>query len=265
MSHRVGLAASDWSFHMRRCMAQRLFYVVQTSPMRWLLGRHMRARMPAVALAAGEEFVAKPRRVLALSAHPDDLEFFAAGTLRRLCQSGGHVHAVILTDGEKRGNMPGCARVRRTEQMLAARLQGYASVHMYSLPDYGLPEDPRVEQVVAESFMKIMPEVVMAFDPQELVARFANRDHKALGRTVMDAARHWVRLGVRVYFYGTRQPNTLVNVTDVLYDKIQAMEAHQSQLIYLKRAEHRRAMELLNQAWASQSGVPYAEGLYRLI
>lgn len=225
----------------------------------------MQPHHPGLARALGESLVLTPRKVLALTAHPDDLEFFAGGTLRRMALAGSQIHAVVLTDGEKRGNWTNLGAQRQREQHDAARLQGYASISFTGLADFGLPEDPRLEPAVARAWDEIAPDLVFAFDPKELIPNMANRDHKALGRTVMDLARRKLVTGVQVYFYGTNHPNVLVDITPVMPDKLRAAKSHQSQMVYLSEAETDHVFQLLAEISAGQSGCRYAEGLYHLM
>lgn len=218
-----------------------------------------------LALALGERLVRTPRRILALTAHPDDLEFFAGGTLRRMALAGSEIHAVVLSDGEKRGNWTDLGNQRRSEQEHAARILGYASTTYLGLADFGLPEDPRVEHLVNRAWETIAPEVVLAFDPKELLPNMANRDHKALGRTVMDLARKRLQYGAEIYFYGTQHPDVLVEITAVMPAKLEAVKAHQSQMVYLDEEETNGAIRLMGRIGAGNSGALYAEGLYRLI
>lgn len=235
---------------------------------RWVERAAARLMAPdhaALAAALGELLVGTPRRVLALTAHPDDLEFFCGGTLRRMALAGSRITAVVLSDGEKRGNWRELAGQRQAEQWHAARLQGYESVTFLGLPDFGLPEDPRLERAVARVWDHAAPEVVFAFDPKELVPQMANRDHKALGRAVMDLARARVSGGAQVYFYGTRSPDVLVDIAPVIADKLRAVKAHQSQMVYLDEAETDGAIRLMGRIMAGGSGLAYAEGLFRLM
>jgi LmbE family N-acetylglucosaminyl deacetylase len=227
--------------------------------------RYIAPEHPPLALAQGELLVRSPRRVLALTAHPDDLEFFCGGTLRRMALAGSRITAVVLSDGEKRSNWKDLAQKRQQEQREAARLQGYESVTFLGLPDFGLPEDPRLELVVTRAWDQVAPEVIFAFDPKELVPQMANRDHKALGRTVMDLARARLSTGTAVYFYGTHLPDVLVDITPVLDDKVRAVKAHESQMVYLNDQETDGAVRLMGRIMAGRSGVTYAETIYRLI
>ncbi len=224
----------------------------------------LRATHPHLALESGNLLLSRPWRVLALTAHPDDLEFFAGGTIRRLAQGGSEITAAVLTDGEKRGNQPDLGGVRQNEQLQAAKLQGIAKVRFIGLTDFGLPEDPRLEPVVAQLWDEERPELVLAFDSKELFPGFANRDHKALGRTVADLSRRHVG-SCRVYFYGTNHPDVLIDIDSVIHEKEAAVLTHASQMVYLTEQDHRQSVRWLAEVCAAGASCQYAEPLYRLI
>lgn len=240
------------------------FALASLPGVRHLIARTLRPADPVLALEAGEELVSRPRRVLAITCHPDDLEFFAGGTLHRLARAGSDITAAVLTDGEKGGNRPDLGGVRRAEMEECARILGYRQVRFLGLTDYGLPEDPRLEPVLTALWDEARPEVVFAFDPMELVPGMANRDHKALGRAVGDLARRHVLDGTRVYFYGTRHPNVVVDIEPALDAKIRAVLAHQSQHIYLPESLYDNLVRYY--AHVSGAGIcRHGESLYRLL
>lgn len=258
-------ANPDLSLAFKRGLFGSLLWLGERQVVQAFSARFLEPDNPRLACMLGEGLAGTPRRVMALTAHQDDLEFFAGGTLRRMARAGCKIHAVVLTDGEKRGNWTDLADQRREEQREAARLQGFASVTFLGLPDFGLPEDPRVEPLVARCWDQIWPEVVLAFDPKELLPHVANRDHKALGRTVMDLTRARLHTGAQVYFYGTHYPNTLVDITTVMDEKVRAAQAHRSQMVYLDDQEVESAFRAIAKVSAGRSGCTYAEGFYRLV
>lgn len=255
----------DLSLRLRRLQFDAMQNLARSRPVAALLAQAVAPSNPQLALTLGESLVHRPWRVLALTAHEDDLEFFAGGTLRRMAQAGSRIHAVVLTDGEKRGSWTDLANQRSAEQMAAARFQGYASVQFLGLPDFGLPEDPRVEHLVARAWDQLWPGVVFAFDPKEIVPQAANRDHKALGRTVMDLARARFQTGAQVYFYGTRHPDVLVDISPVIPDKLRAVKAHQSQMVLLSGDETDATFKLMGRVYAGASSARYAEPFFRLL
>ncbi len=255
----------DVSLKLKRLWFGAMQRVIGTPVVQGLAARMVAPDSPGLALAMGESLVTTPYRVLALTAHPDDLEFFAGGTLRRMALSGSRIIAVVMSDGEKRGNWTSTAQQRRSEQKEAGRLQGYHQIAFLGLPDFGLPEDPRLEHLVARTWDQVSPEVVFAFNPKELLPQSANRDHKALGRTVMDLARARLHTGAQVYFYGTYHPDVLVDISPVIDDKIRAVKAHRSQMVYLDGDETDRAIRTMGRIMAGRAACTYAESLYRLM
>jgi LmbE family N-acetylglucosaminyl deacetylase len=254
----------DLTLQIKRGIFTAGFALINTRPGRWAGASLLRARRPALALQSGHELLRRPWRVLAFTAHPDDLEFFAGGTIRLLARAGSQITAAVLTDGEKRSNRVDLAGLRRQEQLEAARKQGIQHVRFFGLTDFGLPEDPRVEPIVARVWAEERPDIVLAFDPKELLPGMANRDHKALGRTVMDLTRH--HLGCcRVYFYGTHHANVLMDIEPVLAAKEEAVLTHQSQMVYLTDANYRRAVRWWAEVCAAGAPCRYAEPLYRLV
>lgn len=254
----------DLTLQVKRRLFGAGFALANTRCGRWAVSSMLKASQPELALQAGHELLGRPRRILALTAHPDDLEFFAGGTLRRLSLAGGEITAAVMSDGEKRSNLVDLGGVRRAEQQAAARHQGFRKVRFFGLTDFGLPEDPRLEPLVTQVWEQEQPEVVLAFDPKELFPGFANRDHKALGRTVLDLSKK--RFGqCRVYFYGTRQPNVLVDIGPVIADKETAVLSHASQMVYLTEQGHRQAVRWLAEVSAAGAPCRYAEPLYRLL
>lgn len=255
---------ADLTLQLKRTLFAGGFALARTPLGRRLTGAIVRANHPGLALQAGEELLSRPWRILALTAHPDDLEFFAGGTLRRLVQGGSRVVAACLTDGEKRGNLANLGQVRREEQLSAAHLQGFDRVRFVGLTDFGLPEDPRLEKAVADLWAEVHPDLVLAFDPKEVIPGMANRDHKALGRTVVDLCRRHLGRS-RVYFYGTHSPNVLVDIGSVISAKEEVVLAHRSQMLLLTEAGHRQAVRWWAEVAATGAPCRYAEALYRLL
>ncbi len=254
----------DLTLQVKRGLFTAGLAVASSRPGRRLTAALLHAAQPELALQAGHELLSRPWRVLALTAHPDDLEFFAGGTIRRLAQTGSQITAAVLTNGEKRGNQADLGGVRQAEQLAAARRQGIAQVRFCGLTDFGLPEDPRLEPTVDKLWAAEAPELVLVFDPKELFPGLANRDHKALGRTVLDLSRRYFGR-CRIYCYGTHLPNVLVDIGAVLADKEDAVLTHSSQMKYLSEQGYRAAVRWWAEVCAAGAPCRYAEPLYRLM
>ncbi|MDQ1747923.1 MAG: hypothetical protein QOD07_2186, partial [Frankiaceae bacterium] len=79
-------------------------------------------------------------RVLAVMAHPDDVDFGAAGTIAQWTDAGIEVSYCIITDGDAGGFDPNVPRdqigaIRREEQLAAAKQVGVSDVRFLGYPD----------------------------------------------------------------------------------------------------------------------------------
>src|SRR5437762_7553738 len=87
------------------------------------------------------------RRVLMITAHPDDCEFGAGGTVAKLVKEGKDVALVVVTNGDKGSSdrtmtSPRLATIRAEEQRNASRALGVEQVTFLGYPD-GEVEDTR--------------------------------------------------------------------------------------------------------------------------
>lgn len=176
--------------------------------------------------------------VLAVGAHPDDVELGCGGTLARLAAAGRRVGILDLTRGElaTRGTPAG----RAEEAARAARALGVTWRHVLDLPDGGLDShDGAQRDAVVAVLRQAMPTVVIFphwGDPHP--------DHAAGSRLVQDAcflaglARWHEELGtphrprLLLAYPGPRQllvPHLVVDVTTSAPAKRRALAAHASQ------------------------------------
>ncbi|MGW1990934.1 PIG-L deacetylase family protein [Embleya sp. NPDC001921] len=125
-------------------------------------------------------------RILALGAHPDDVELLCAGTLAHYRARGAHVTIAVLTNGA-----PGAppkppaaspppppspiARIRAHEAREAASLLGADSI-MLGLPDGFLYDTPETRLLVVDVLRRTRPDVLFAHHPEDY-----HPDHRAAG------------------------------------------------------------------------------------
>lgn len=195
----------------------------------WLASKALSPRYPDVALHAGLELVSFPRRVLAISPHPGDLEWFCGGTCFLVRQAGGSVHTVVLSPGENGGNRANMAQIRQREQDQAAAVLGFDRLSCLDIPDGSLSAADVATKLEAV-WREVKPDVVLTFDPRGTVPGMTNPDHEAAGAAVLELVRSGMGQNVRVYLYGTRWPNVAVDITEVVQEKEAAVRSHRSQL-----------------------------------
>jgi LmbE family N-acetylglucosaminyl deacetylase len=123
-------------------------------------------------------------RILAIHAHPDDLETLAAGALALLAARGHALVMATLTAGDCGSTHMGpeeTARVRRAEAAAAAALIG-AEYHCLGLPDLGVFNDDPTRRQVTEFIRAMAPELVIT-----AAAADYHPDHEATSALVRDA------------------------------------------------------------------------------
>jgi LmbE family N-acetylglucosaminyl deacetylase len=192
-------------------------------------------------------------RALVVTAHPDDVDFGAAGTVAHWTDQGIEVTYCILTDGDAgghdltvdRADIPG---IRRAEQEAAAKEVGVTDLVWLGYPDGRL--------VVSMDLRRDISRVIRMVRPQRVVCQWPERnwksiyashpDHMAAGEATMCAvypdarnpfafpdmsgehlAAHVVD---EVWIMGSSMPDTFVDVTDTFDRKLAALHHHVSQL-----------------------------------
>lgn len=173
-------------------------------------------------------------RVLAVTAHPDDLEFFMGGTLNQLKGRNREIHVIDVTDGEKGVKRHNLRQTRIKEQRKAAEVLGITQVHFLHLPDMSLQEVPALYQRLRQEIIAINPDIVFAFDYQFPFRAIIHPDHIAVGRNVAAIVRREIPRCALV-FYATRKPNTVVDIAGDLTRKIESVKKHRSQLRFSSR------------------------------
>jgi len=162
--------------------------------------------------------------ILAIGAHPDDIEFGCGGTLLKYIRGGHNVYLLVMTDGHKGGQ----GKLRRTEQQLAAEILKPKEVIWGSYLDTEL--SPRMNEMVQDI------EVVLArIKPHFTFIHYdmdTHQDHRALAKAAVSATRYVKN--VLFYEGPTSQnfsPTVFVDIRETLEEKLQILLAHQSQVM----------------------------------
>lgn len=184
------------------------------------------------------------RRALCLVAHPDDIEFYCAGSVLLMTRHGAVVDFVVATSGDKgarTGTMSRAklARMREREQEMAAEALGVKHVVFLRHPDAELVESLELREEFVRHIRATRPDVIFTFDPN-VPYRF-HPDHRVVGRVALDAAwpsardpLTYPKAGAphetaEAWCFGGELPTLEVDVSEVLDRKIEARIAHASQ------------------------------------
>ena len=121
--------------------------------------------------------------ILAVHAHPDDIEHLAAGALAILAARGHAIRIATLTAGEcgsAETDLAATGRIRKAEAAAAAALIG-ADYRCAGLPDLGVFDDDRARRAATELIRWARPDVVIAASPADY-----HPDHEAASQLVRD-------------------------------------------------------------------------------
>ena len=122
-------------------------------------------------------------RVLAVGAHPDDLEILCGGTLAKYAAQGHHVTMAVATNGEVGSpNLPKAeiAEIRRAEAQAAAAVIGADFIWM-NHPDEFLFSDRKTRLNFLDIVRQARPEVILAHAPVDY-----HPDHRTAGQILWD-------------------------------------------------------------------------------
>ncbi|MCZ6872397.1 MAG: PIG-L family deacetylase [bacterium] len=224
------------------------------------------------------------REVVAIfGAHPDDLDWSSGGTAAVWARAGKEVYYILTTSGEsgedhQRGHILPTAEIadiRETEQRHAATILGVKDVIFLGQPDGRVEPSLAFRDQIVNLIRRLKPHMVINWDPGHWAFdnfHLYHPDHRATALAVHDAVYpaagtatytpqpdaglppHKVR---EMYFSGTAQPDTYVDITSAMELKVQALLSHRSQI-----KDPERMSQLIREAAArhgEQAGCQYAE------
>lgn len=165
-------------------------------------------------------------KVLAIGAHPDDLEIFAYGTLAAWAAMGAGLVLAVATDGARGGaEPPGVLRDRRAGETARALAPLGAVPVMLGFPDGELRADAALDSSLRDLIAAQGPDLIVTHAPNDYHA-----DHRALSAAVSQAAGFTAPVLYMDTLNGTGfVPTHWVDVTAHWPAKIAAINAHRSQ------------------------------------
>jgi LmbE family N-acetylglucosaminyl deacetylase len=235
----------------------------------------------------GHELGASLRRILCVSAHPDDNEFTIAGSVARWTREGREVAFCLVTTGgagvnEHTPSSEGLIPIREKEQRAAARILGVKELVLLGYPDGTLEPTLGMRRDLTRVIRRFRPDIVVTGDPT--VRYYGNEymnhpDHRAVASAALDAVfpssetsaifpellaeglpAHKVK---QVFISGSLDPDVFVDIARTLAVKCRALKAHRSQV---GKGEW---VDQLLKAWAlrdgKRGGLRYAEAFKRMV
>ena len=225
-----------------------------------------------------------PKRVFAVAAHPDDIEFVMSGTMMLLKDAGYELHYMNVANGccgSTQYDAETTARVRREEAMNAANFLG-ATFHESLTNDLEIFYDKSLLQKMASIMREVQPEIVLTHSPQDYMedhmnaARLAVTGAFSRGMPNFPASPPQAPSNQPVAIYhaqphGNRdalrepvRPNLVVDVTTKIAGKVQMLALHKSQKEWLDESQgmdsYTESMKELCAEIGQFAGCAYGEG-----
>lgn len=235
---------------------------------------------------------------LVIAAHPDDPEFGAGGTAAVFTAQGWTMHYLVVTNGAKGSGDPGMTPerlipLREQEQRAAAETLGVVSCTFLGGEDGELDYSRAMLGKIVREIRRLKPYAIFTHSSEKIHWRpfrapeesaddapflgFVNhRDHRNTGEMTLDAVyptardrlnfpehlaegleTHQVR---ELYFWGAREPNYSVDISDMIDRKISALTKHVSQF----GDRNEGFIKTIKERWVDEDGKFY-ERFQRLI
>ncbi len=192
------------------------------------------------------------QRALVITAHPDDVDFGAAGTVATWTDAGIDVVYCIVTDGDAGGFDPSVPRdriagIRRAEQTAAAKVVGVTELEFLGYPDGRVEATLDLRRDLARVIRRHRPDRVLCPSPERILKRLgpSHPDHLAVGTAALaaiypDARNPFAFPELRdqgyeahvvseIWLMAHPGPDVWVDVTDFADRKIEALLCHVSQ------------------------------------
>lgn len=232
---------------------------------------------------------AKFGSVLVVTAHPDDPDFGAGGSIAKLAKDGARVTYVIVTDGSQGGEDPKqkdseLVAIRQREQRAAAKVLGVKKVEFLGYKDGHLSPDLKLRHDIVRMIRKYKPELVITHIPGRVLDApmgGSHPDHLAVGEATMAAVypdsrnprafRSLLKEGLEphqvkeVWIPFWTSGDHIVDITSTLDLKIAALHKHKSQVAKPGQEwDFEKFMRKRHRDVGKRGGFRYAESFKRI-
>ncbi len=192
------------------------------------------------------------KRVLAIGAHPDDIELGCGGAIAKHLERGDEVYVLVMTYGEKGAHVPDMKECFASLENLGIKRE---NMIFGNFPDTFVPEDSNAVSFIEGVINKFKINRVYTHTPRD-----RHQDHRNCSLASSSAAR---KIG-EIFLYqspSTRtdfQPHYFISFNKKHYDKkISSLQCYKTQVD--KGIVNLNAISALCQWWGAHNGAEYAE------
>lgn len=171
------------------------------------------------------------RSILAIGAHPDDIEIGCGGTIKKHLINGDHVSYIIATNGE----MGGDDKIRIDEAKRAALLMGVKDIQFLNLQDSFIAHDGNTIKLLDRFIDKLSPSIVYVHSLKDF-----HQDHSNIAKSILSASRN-MKNSIFCYEAPSTSlefiPNAFIDISETFESKIECINqfASQEQKDYVER------------------------------
>jgi LmbE family N-acetylglucosaminyl deacetylase len=224
-----------------------------------------------------------PFDLMVITAHPDDAEFGAAGTVAAWTREGKRAVYVVCTDGDKGTSdrsltSEALVEIRHREQRSACSVLGVNELVFLGYGDQTLEDTPEFRKDLVRQIRIYRPNTVITLDPYR---RYLwHRDHRIVGQVVMDAVFPFARDHMaypdfmeeglephkvaQLLFFGAEDINYFSDIEATFDQKLEALTCHASQIRDLGNGDLRSWLESRCRMLAKGSQYKLAEAFHRV-
>lgn len=227
--------------------------------------------------------------ILAVGAHPDDIDIGCSGTIAKHIEEGSQVYYLVLTDGSKGSEDPQISseeltKIRQQEQQAAADILGVKKIFFLNFVDGELENIPVLRKEIIKIIRQVKPKTVICWDPtlyyDENRSMVNHPDHRKGGEAVLDCVYPFARnartfpelldeglqphVVEELLLINFSKANYFIDISTVIDKKIKALAAHKSQFRNIE--EFGKRIKEMNQmiGQKAEPKVDFAEGFVRL-
>ena len=190
-------------------------------------------------------------KILAIGAHPDDIEIFMFGFLCSCQQMGYKISTIIATDGSLGGNKDDNKLIENRKKESQDGLNKLGIPLFLNLPDGSLGNESIHTTIIKNSIQKVNPDLIVTHYYKDY-----HSDHINLSKIVKNIAGHYIPVLFCDTMMGINfNPTYYIDISKYMTNKIKAINFHKSQ----NPERFVKLIRLMNSYRAAQCNAPEGE------